>query len=243
MSSSLASSSPRLFAAFLGGLLGGCQHAAVKAPASGQSTFSFVESPPPVSQKSEAHIEVSAESARFRPPTITSDLASPAYPAAALAVHARTVTIDVVLTIGTAGRITDIAPNALDLAIAGPLAQEFEDAIEKAVNQWEFLPAAVLHFERGSSPGDSGMRLTNTELVPARIEVKFRFSQDDGVQLIKSGRWLDMRRVFCVATQCNTGFFDLWQSRSQPACVCPNSCASASKIRQPLRAVDGTVLS
>jgi hypothetical protein len=165
--------------------LPGCHHLRARAPASGQSSFSFVESPPPASQKSEAQIDVREESARFRPPTITSDLASPAYPAAALAVHARTVTIDVVLTIGTAGRITDIAPNTLDLAIAGPLAQDFEDAIEKAVNQWEFLPAAVLHFERGSSPGDSGLRLTNTEFVPVRIEVKFRFSQDSGVELIK----------------------------------------------------------
>ena len=126
---------------------------------------------------------VSQEAGRFRPPTITGDLVAPIYPAAALAAHARAATIDVVLTIGTTGRITDIEPSALDLAIAGPFAQDFEDAIEKAVNQWEFLPAAILQFERGSAPGDSSLRMTNTELVPARIEVKFRFNGNGDVTL------------------------------------------------------------
>ena len=175
-------------AALLGGFWGGCQHPAAPHAAAGRSTFAFVDPPPPTDQPSAAKVEVSEEPERYRPPVVVSDLVAPAYPASALAGHAGAATVNVQLTVGISGRITDVSPNAVDLAVLGWFAPAFQDAIEAAVAQWRFLPAGLVHTERGTDPRHSYLRITGTELVPAQLEVKFRFTADGKVSVKDSGR-------------------------------------------------------
>lgn len=167
----------------IAGLLPACSHLPARPPTSGQSAVDFVEPPPPASQKSEALLDVSEETARFRAPVILSDLVVPAYPASALVAHAGAATIDVQLTVGIAGQITDVSPNAVDLAVLGRFAAVFEDAIEAAVAQWRFRPAELVHLERGTDPQHSYLRITSTEKVPAQLEAKFRFNESGMVSV------------------------------------------------------------
>jgi hypothetical protein len=167
-------------------LLAGC-HGPLVPPPKGQGSFSFIEPPPPTGQKP-ASVAVSEEAARYRPPVIVNDLATPIYPAAALAAHAGAATIDAQITIGTDGRIADFSPSPLGLAMLGRFSQEFSDAIERALGQWRFQPAEMVHFERGTDPQDSYLRITSTEPVPAYFEVKFRFTENGRVSFMPADR-------------------------------------------------------
>ena len=84
-------------------------------------------------------------------------LATPVYPAAALAAKAGLVTIGVKISVYTDGRVSDVSPSLLTFSTPTRYADEFEEAVREAVMRWRFRPAQrytlrIFRTEEGGGP-------------------------------------------------------------------------------------------
>jgi len=169
-------------------LVGGCQHERAADVRQGRSAFSFVQ-PAGTDWQEDARIKIEPGAAQYRPPIVAGALAIPKYPPAALKAHAGAVTIDVHITIGADGRVSDISPSLVSMALLGRFSQEFENAVDGAIAQWRFQPAIIRHFEQGADGKlPPYLRVSSVETVSAQADVLFKFSDDGGVNLGRLGR-------------------------------------------------------
>ena len=147
----------------------GCHHLPTPPPDMGTSSFAFVE-PPPVPSRKATMAEPSngpiieehyVEAEPIQP------LATPVYPAKALAAKAGLVTIGVKISVDTDGRVSDVSPSLMTFSTPTRYADEFEEAVRAAVMRWHFRPAQrytlrIFRTEEGGGPPKEIQR-ENTE--------------------------------------------------------------------------------
>ena len=133
--------------------------------------------PSPSSQKRDLTLEI-PENEEYNEAKPILPLAEPIYPPAALAGHAGTATFDVRLTIDSDGRVAEVEPSLVSLALPIPFSAAFRRAIEEAVAQWRFHPAEVVYLAPvpNADQGGSYLRVSRRETVAAISEVTFTFS-------------------------------------------------------------------
>ena len=68
-------------------------------------------------------------------------LATPVYPARALAAKVGLTTVGVHVVVDKTGRVSDIGPSLLAVSIPTRFDADFQAAVRAAVNQWRFFPA------------------------------------------------------------------------------------------------------
>lgn len=156
----------------------GCRHvASVSAPA-GQSSIRFVAAPAeaPVG-KSEFSVRAGPPRELFRDATPIGRLATPTYPPAALRARAGQMTVGARITVDTAGRVSNVGPSLVALSIPSQFSNEFQAAVEAAVEQWKFQPAKILHLEQAPD-GDGGTysRVAREEKIETYFDVVFTFT-------------------------------------------------------------------
>jgi hypothetical protein len=165
-------------------------HRAPSLPSAGQSSIRFVTAPPPPSA---AHPKFSVKegppSDMFVDAMPIGTLASPDYPAAALAAHAGLVNVGVRITVDVGGRVSNVAPSLVALSIPNRFSRDFEAAVEAAVGQWRFKPAKIRHFEEAPD-GESGTytRVAREEKIETDFDVAFTFTAAGGVLSVPSGK-------------------------------------------------------
>lgn len=137
----------------------GCRHLPTPPPDAGTSSFAFVD-PPPVPPRKATMAEPSNGpileehyvEAEPIPP-----LATPVYPAHALAAHAGLVTIGVKISVDIDGRVSHVSPSLLTFSTPTRYSEEFEEAVRVAVMRWRFNPAQrytlrIFRTEEGGGP-------------------------------------------------------------------------------------------
>lgn len=164
----------------VGVVLAGCRHAAV-APAAnaseGASSYRFIDhSPPPAKKK------VEASTSGEPPPSVQTlnaqpimPLATPVYPAAALAARAGMATVGVRIVVDATGAVSEVRPSFAILSMPSPFAAEFREAVETAVTQWRFHPAEMRQLELVNDPGGDFKRVVKREKIAWAFDVEFAF--------------------------------------------------------------------
>jgi hypothetical protein len=160
-----------------GWLVGGCGHAR-KPPREGTASFAMIE------PTGGARGRVSGETTAPRVPSDTVipaepilPLATPVYPLAAYSKHTAPITVGVRVTIDAEGRVAEVRPSLRVFSSAGPLAPEFERAVEEALAQWRFRPAEARHLvPKTDSVGREYWQVTRAEKTTWSLDVAFTFA-------------------------------------------------------------------
>jgi hypothetical protein len=64
----------------------------------------------------------------------------------------------------------------------GPFADDFQAAVQAAVMQWRFWPAAIEKIEFVQAPTVSYSRVLSTQKVESQLDVAFNFTATGGVE-------------------------------------------------------------
>jgi hypothetical protein len=113
------------------------------------------------------------------PPTSKGELATPIYPAAALASHAGAFAVTVTIMINTSGVVTEVTPSWQRLNVPGPFAEQFLEAVKDAVKTWRFEPARNVYWKKNK---DADLTYLYAEVVPAITDVRFTFESTGRVR-------------------------------------------------------------
>ncbi len=162
----------------------GCRHAPAVSPATGASSFAFVERPagPPPARAVTAEPVEQKPIEEYREARPVYPLANPVYPPRALKARAGRATVGVRITVDVTGRVSDVAPSMLVFSTPGPFAEDFRAAVETAVLQWRFRPAEIEKLEFVKTPTVSYNRITSTQKVETQLDVAFNFTATGGVE-------------------------------------------------------------
>jgi hypothetical protein len=159
--------------ALVSALLSGCRHAMPVAADEGTSSYRFVDPTPPPPAKGKISIS------EVQPPVqvINAEpllpLATPVYPAVALAARA---TVGVRVIVDVTGRVAETRPSLAIVSLPSPFAAEFQAAVEAAVTQWRFRPAEIRHLELVKDPGGDFQRVASREKIEWAFDVEFAFN-------------------------------------------------------------------
>jgi len=108
----------------------------------------------------------------------------PVYPARALAARAGGVQIGVHLVIDAQGLVSEIRPSMVAVTLVpAEFADDFQRAVEAAVQQWRFEPARIEQIE--TVTGDNGFtyrRVRRNEPTEAEVDLAFAFTPGGKVQ-------------------------------------------------------------
>ena len=139
----------------------------------GRSTIEMLEplNPPTANAKGTASIEDN-KVVNALDPELIGDLAKPVYPPNAMAGHAGRCIVFVTITISTAVEVSEVIPSWQRLNIPNRYSNDFLEAVRAATRKWKFKPARNVYWEKDPS-GD--LKYKGTEIVPARIDIKFTF--------------------------------------------------------------------
>jgi TonB family protein len=143
----------------------------------GQSTAAFVDpsSAPPRDArelKIEQSMDIYVDAKPIEPLTM------PHYPPEALAAHAGKVSVTVDLTVSTEGRVSEVAPDMLDLSGLSNFHDAFQAAVRDAVATWRFEPAQV---DRVVPEPDGRPTIVGIEEQERVFRVLFKFSEQGEV--------------------------------------------------------------
>ena len=176
-----------------GGALPGCRHATLPvstAPAEGHSSFEFVTPPPPpASPEAKAGKAEMPMDDLYVPPRPEGSLATPVYPAVALAAKEGPVTMGVRIVVGVDGRVSEVGRSLLAFSTPTRFDAEFLAAVESAVAQWSFRPAEVRHFQAVTNREGTYRSMTGSEKTEWALHVAFAFNATGGVETttVKTG--------------------------------------------------------
>ena len=173
-----ASLVPAIILSGIGLFFSGCHHQ-LQSPDTGKSSFTFVE-PPPAKPRTATVAEPSDEplvEEHFIEAEAIQPLATPAYPANALAAKVGLVTIGVRVTVDPEGRVSEISPSMLTFSTPTRYADEFEEAVRAALMTWRFHPAQryrlrIFRSNEGGGPPKE-LERENTE---ASFDLAFTFT-------------------------------------------------------------------
>ena len=169
--------------AFSALMLAGCHHAP---GVSGQSSFEFVKQRARAPKKDYSPVLTGSEPKDiYSPATPIGSLATPIYPPAALVAHAGRVRVQLQVTIGVDGRVTNVGPSLAGVPFYGPFTAQFQAAAEAAVAQWRFEPAEVRHLEPRDAEGTTIWSVTQSEKREMTTEVAFTFTETGGAVMDK----------------------------------------------------------
>jgi hypothetical protein len=163
-------------------LLAGCRHAPAPAENTGHSSFAFVDQPvgpPPVS--SGEPIQPSSRS-QWREATVKDPVVMPVYPKPALKAKTGRSTVGVHIVVDGKGRVAEIRPSMLVFNTPGPFADDFREAVELALHQWQFTPARAEYYEIVHDGDATFNRVTRTENVETEFDLAFTFTEDGKVE-------------------------------------------------------------
>lgn len=163
----------------------GCRHATATpaaTPPEGRSRFEFVK-PSPAPENAEAKITAGEALAKdeYVAPRAVGALATPVYPAEALAAGEGPVTLAVRLVVGTEGRVTEVGRSVLAWSTPTRFDGAFFGAVEAAVRQWRFRPAEIRHFTTVTNGAGTYRSLAGSELTEWALHVTFTFDATGGV--------------------------------------------------------------
>ena len=164
-------------------LAAGCRQV-TPPPDTGTSSFAFVEAPTvgltPKAAVGEAKAAKSMDD--FREAEPINPLATPIYPARALAAKAGAATVGVKILVDAEGRVADVTPSVRTFTTPGRYAEDFFAAVQAAVKQWRFWPARIEHVEFVEAPGlVAYSRVIGTEKMETQFELSFTFTATGGV--------------------------------------------------------------
>lgn len=161
----------------------GCRHAPPGPPDTGTSSFAFIEPPvaaPRASAAAEPREPVSME--QYEEASPIPPLATPVYPAKALAAKVGRVTVGVKITVDVTGRVSEIGPSLRAVSIPNRFEEDFQDAVRAAVAQWRFHPALSYRIEHAPMPdGSTYQRMTDRRRVETTFDLAFTFTATGAV--------------------------------------------------------------
>jgi outer membrane biosynthesis protein TonB len=166
--------------------LTGCRHGTTRSPATGASSFTFVEAGKTaadqvivgdVGEPSEAKY-----SENYSPAFPLKPMVLPVYPPRALAAKAGAATVGVRLKVDAAGRVAEVGPSLLVYSTPGPFADDFLEAVKIAVKQWRFRPATIEQIERVQTPEVTYNRIVRSEKTESQFDLAFNFTATGGVE-------------------------------------------------------------
>jgi len=168
-------------------VLTACRHAPTEPPATGASSFTFVEAGRTDAASQVIVGDVGEPSAakyseNYSPAFPLKPMVLPIYPPRALAAKAGAATVGVRLKVDAAGRVIDVGPSLLVYSTPGPFADDFQAAVQAAVMQWRFRPAAIEKIEFVQAPTVSYSRVLSTQKVESQLDVAFNFTATGGVE-------------------------------------------------------------
>ena len=166
----------------LGLALAGCKHAPAPVEGTGHSSFAFVDppaGPPPTSSAEKAE---PTSLSQWREATLKEPWVMPAYPKRALKGKAGRSTVGMHIVVDVNGRVAEIRPSMLVFNTPGPFADDFRDAVEQALRQWQFTPARAEHYEIVHEGDTTYSRVTRTETVETEFDLSFTFTEDGRVE-------------------------------------------------------------
>lgn len=105
-------------------------------------------------------------------------LASPVYPADALAARAGRFSAFITFTIDEAGRVVDVQPSLVRFSLPNAFTGAFLQAIYAALGTWEFDPTRQVYWQRVPNEDDRYLR---ADPVRQPMEVRFTFSETGSV--------------------------------------------------------------
>lgn len=160
---------------------GGVAGCSTSPDATGRSSFEVLGPPPALlaPRPAEAVIEETRERIEFVPGHPCQSLATPVYPAQALAAGAGDYVLFVTLTVDETGRVGDVAPSWQRFRSDSPLAEVFFAAAKAAIETWQITPAHQIHYLK--VPGGEDQYL-HAEAVAQTFEVKFVFEASGRVR-------------------------------------------------------------
>jgi hypothetical protein len=143
----------------------------------GRSTFEMLEpiAAPGAMTGKEAQGDIVVVSI---PPSAMGELASPVYPAEALAARVGACEVFVTITIDTSGAVTDAVPSWQRMNIPGRYSEAFLGAVRSAVRTWQFEPARKVYWRKTA---DGNVAFMHTETIMAMTDVKFTFDSSGRV--------------------------------------------------------------
>lgn len=167
--------------------LAGCRHAPAESPATGASSFTFVEAGRAAAADQVIVGDVGEPSAakyseNYSPAFPLKPMVLPVYPPRALAARAGAATVGVRLKLDAAGRVTEVGPSLLVYSTPGPFSEDFLEAVKVAVLQWRFRPATIEQIERVQTPEVTYNRIARSETVEAQVDLAFNFTATGGVE-------------------------------------------------------------
>ncbi len=170
-----------------GVVLTACRHTPAEPPATGSSSFTFVESGRAEAADKVIVGDVGEPSAakyseNYSPAFPLKPMGLPVYPPRALAAKAGAATVGVRVKVDAAGRVSEVGPSLLVYSTPGPFAEDFQAAVQAAVMQWRFRPAAIEKIEFVQAPTVSYSRVLSTQKVEAQLDVAFNFTATGGVE-------------------------------------------------------------
>jgi outer membrane biosynthesis protein TonB len=161
-----------------------CRHVP-KEETAGSSAFAFVEQPVGPPAKSDGKEVELVERAQYREAQLQEPAALPVYPKQARKAGALLTTIGVRITVDTQGRVSDVRPSILVFNTPGPFVDDFREAVETAVRQWQFRPGRVEYYEIVSKDGFTYTRVTRMEDIESEFDLSFTF---DPTGKVKAGK-------------------------------------------------------
>jgi len=163
----------------------GCHHERVAPPNAGAGSFAFLEEPsfatPPEETSGKPNASGTKHFEDFRDADPINPLATPVYPARALAAKAGQAVVSVRITVDERGQVSDIAPSIVGFSTPGPFADDFYAAVEKALRHWRFTPAEIDQVESAWTPREISNRVVRTDKTETHFDVTFTFTASGGV--------------------------------------------------------------
>jgi hypothetical protein len=119
------------------------------------------------------------------PPMPVGELKPPDYPSSALKARFGNVRIVARVQLDDAGEVVGITESPIEMPRQGCFIQEFRTEVEKAIRQWNFLPAKSQECMQGNDLNDDGkpdyVVVISTQPIPVYFDVQFEFGIVDGV--------------------------------------------------------------
>lgn len=174
-----------LLLAALGSLLAACRHAPAENVGTGSASFTMLEATPLVAAPpTEGKVTVAPSTgAQYREAMLAGRPVLPVYPPRALAAKAGAARVGVHVMIDTHGRVTSVGTSMRAITLAPPaFADDFRDAVETAVRQWKFRPAAIEYAEIVTEGGVTFERVKRSEPQETEIDLVFDFTEHGKVQ-------------------------------------------------------------
>jgi hypothetical protein len=119
------------------------------------------------------------------PPRAVGELRTPDYPESALKARFGSAVITVRVQLDETGAVVGIADSSIELPRQGRFAQDFRTEVEKAIRQWNFLPAQYQECRQGNDLNGDGkpdyVVVISSQPIPVYFDVQFDFSIVNGV--------------------------------------------------------------